>query len=173
MSVAIEVEAMIKATVETYRRLDYAFNNAGCGNLVRGLEAPEEAWDKVSDTTLKGVWLCMKYEIPEMLKAGGGVIVNNSSISGVGGSLRRYQYVASKHGVNGLTKCAAIEYAEEGIRVNAVVPGIIETPMWGGLHRSTKQNWTDRNPSRAWAEQTRWQIQSSGSVRINLHMSLE
>ena len=133
VSVAIEVEAMVKTTVATFGRLDYAFNNAGCGNLVRGLDAPEEAWDKVIDTNLKGVWLCMKYEIPQMLKVGGGAIVNNSSISGVGGSPRRYQYVASKHGVNGLTKCAAIEWAKEGIRVNAVVPGIIETPMWGEI----------------------------------------
>ena len=138
VSKAAEVEGLIKSAVETYGRLDCAHNNAGIGPA--GLpthEYPEEHWDQVLGINLKGVWLCMKYEIAQMLTQGGGAIVNTASVAGLVGLRRSSAYVASKHGVAGLTKTAALEYAEAGIRINAVCPGAIHTPL---LERAFARN---------------------------------
>ena len=138
VSKSVEVQNMVDKTVEKYGRLDCAFNNAGiAGEMAPITECTEENWDRVNRVNLKGVWLCMKYEIPVMTKQGGGAIVNTSSIHGLtAGQPVNPAYVASKHGIIGITKNAAKTYRKDGIRVNAVCPGAIRTSMiYGVLER--------------------------------------
>jgi NAD(P)-dependent dehydrogenase (short-subunit alcohol dehydrogenase family) len=127
---AAEVEALVNKVVYAYGRMDIAFNTAGNeGKPGPLIDLPEEIWDAVIATNLKGVWLAMKYQIPQMLKQGGGTIVNTSSAAGLVGTAGAAAYAASKHGVVGLTKSAALEHAKSGIRINAVAPAGVETDM--------------------------------------------
>jgi NAD(P)-dependent dehydrogenase (short-subunit alcohol dehydrogenase family) len=130
-----QVAAMVAGAVKAYGRLDCAFNNAGVAGYQvnaagkKTADWSEEAFDRMIAINLKGVWLCMRAELEQMVKQGGGAIVNTASIAGLIGLPTSSIYVAAKHGVVGLTKTAAIEYAQQGVRVNSVCPGYIETEM--------------------------------------------
>lgn len=131
VSKSADVQAMIDTVIKEFGRLDFAHNNAGIEGLsgVNFYDYTEEAFDRVIAINLKGVFLCMKYELPIMIKQGKGAIVNTSSIAGLVGFSGMPGYSASKFGVVGLTKAAAVQHSKEGVRINAVCPGVIRTPM--------------------------------------------
>lgn len=142
-----EVKNLIEETIRRYGRLDYAFNNAGTEGIpATTTECTLENWDKTINTNLKGVWLCMKHEIPAMLKNGKGTIVNCSSIAGKVGFENIPAYVASKHGVIGLTETAALEFAKQNIRINAVCPGAIHTPMLERFTQGEEEMMAEQDP---------------------------
>ena len=136
-----DVESAVNKTVKTFGKLDFGINNAGIGCENAFIDrTSKENWDNVININLTGVWICMKYEIAQMLKTGGGVIVNVASVAGLVASGFGYaSYYASKHGVIGLTKAAALEYAQKGIRVNTVCPGFINTAMFASFSQEIKE----------------------------------
>lgn len=144
------VKTLIDETIVRFGRLDFAFNNAGIeGILAPTHECTTDNWEKVMNINLKGVWFCMKYELLQMLKQGSGAIVNNASIAGMIGFPNIPAYVASKHGVIGLTKTAALEYAKTGIRINVVCPGAIKTPMidrFTGNNKDAEKGFESKEP---------------------------
>ena len=151
-----QVEAMVERTVATFGRLDAAYNNAGVQNVIaETADATREDFDRVMAVNLRGIWSCMKFELRQMRKQGSGAIVNCSSIGGIVGGARRGTYQASKHGVIGLTKAAAIEFGAKGVRVNAVCPGSARTQL--NLERvagnpAIEKAMTDVTPMKRFAE---------------------
>lgn len=151
-----EVQEMVARTVRAFGRLDFAVNNAGIEGAHAGTtDHTEEIWDRVIEVNLKSVWLCMKYELPELQKQERGAIVNVSSAAGLIGSAGTVAYTASKHGVIGLTKASALEFASRNIRINAVCPGFVKTPMLEKIieaYPGVEKQLIDREPMRRLAQ---------------------
>jgi NAD(P)-dependent dehydrogenase (short-subunit alcohol dehydrogenase family) len=145
-----DVKKMVQSAINNFGRLDYAFNNAGIEGVAGStLECTNENWDRTIAVNLTGVWYCMKHQIPEMLKSGSGAIVNCASIAGLVGFPNLPAYVASKHALVGLTKTTALELAKTGVRVNAVCPGVIRTPMidrFTGKQKEAEQQFISNQP---------------------------
>lgn len=139
VSNAAQVEALVAETLSTFGRLDFAFNNAGILNTAPFADIQEKDFDRIMAVDVKGVWLCMKYALLHMRENRSGTIVNAASLAGLVGTINAGAYVAAKHAVVGLTKSAAGEYANLGIRINAVAPGAIATPMVNGLADAEKE----------------------------------
>lgn len=140
VSNGVDVAHLIHSTVEHFGSLDFAFNNAGVHSPGFTADIEERDFDRVMAVDAKGIWLCMKYELLHMIKNGGGAIVNNASEAGLVGTPAAAAYVAAKHAVVGLTKAAAGEYANYGVRVNAIAPGAIGTPMVLSLPQATQDS---------------------------------
>ncbi len=156
VSKAADVEAMVQAVVERYGRLDVAYNNAGIGGLGKPIDQHTLAeFERTMGVNTKGVFLGMKYQIPQMMKQGGGAIVNTASMVGLVGQADLSAYVASKHAVIGLTKSAALEYGSRGVRINCICPGIIRTPInqkfWDEFPES-EQEWLEVLPIKRYGE---------------------
>lgn len=144
-----DCRALVESTVSHYGRIDIACNNAGvAGEMASTADYSLEGWSKVIEVNLSGVFYCMKYEIPAMLQAGGGAIVNMASVLGMVGMAAAPAYTAAKHGVVGLTRAAALEYSAQGLRINAVGPGFIHTPMITHLEddQSVRQQLVSQHP---------------------------
>lgn len=146
VTIAAEIERLVNKTLEIYHRLDYAFNNAGFGKVVSLLERSESQWDAETDVNIKAVWLCMKYQIPAMLKTQGGAIVNMASMFGEISIPQISSYSAAKAGVLGLTKSAALEFAPQGIRINAICPGFIDTDILNNLPKEFLEQIVEQIP---------------------------
>lgn len=150
VSKVVDAKILVEKTIDTYGRLDFAYNNAGTEGTPAPLhECSEENWERTIGINLRGVWACMKYELLHMRKAGSGCIVNCASVAGLVGFTTLPAYVASKHGVVGLTKTAALENARSGIRINAVCPGVIKTAMtdrFTGKNKMAEQQLAESEP---------------------------
>jgi NAD(P)-dependent dehydrogenase (short-subunit alcohol dehydrogenase family) len=178
-----DVQHMVAETVKAFGKIDFAFNNAGVeGAQHITADCPVDNWDKTLAVNLRGAWLCMKYEIPHMLRQGKGSIVNNASVAGLVGFQGLPAYVASKHGLVGLTKTTALEYAKQGIRVNAVCPGVIRTPMidrFTGKDKAVEQQFIDQEPvgrmgePEEVAEAVLWLCSDAGSFVTGIAMPVD
>ncbi len=170
VSVAAEVEAMVASVVNHYGGLNFAFNNAGIGGDLGPIHmSTPENFERVIAVNLTGIWTSMKFEIQHMMENGGGAIVNNSSTAGGRAMPGLSAYVASKFGVNAITKAAALEYAAAGIRVNSVMPGPVETPALQGIRKAVPEaesRFMAMTPRSASRIPRRSQLRSSGSARM-------
>ena len=179
-----QVNAMVAHAVQTYGRLDGAFNNAAIGEAITGLlDETNAMYDSMMDVNVRGVWLCLRAQIRQMqAQGGGGAIVNTSSAAGIQGTTKMAIYGATKHAVIGLTKAAALEFARTGLRVNAVCPGVIETPMLHGVigqSERLQQGFMASQPNRRFGqpeeigEAVAWLLSDAASLVTGIAMSVD